>query len=120
MCSSFCLSPLLLEGKSRCEETISVTSDLEIKFVGGGVQTCLRCIFGGTVDPSTMWTLEGAQISHSDGEVNNGILTIYNPSTIVPYTGGSIENQKELMCDADGISRRYTTCLKLRSNIGTE
>jgi len=74
--------------------------------VEADVQTCFTCLFDGTVDPNTQWRIQDRnfvlnQIDPSDGQVNDGVLTIFDPITIVPLTG--FQNQRTLQCDRSGI-----------------
>ena len=76
--------------------------------VEGGVQTCFRCGDGA----SATWTLDSVLISPSDGTVTNGVLTIFDPATVVP----SVTRLTQLFCEAG--SRQYLVFLRLRGRLG--
>ena len=80
--------------------------------VEGGVQTCFRCLFDGAVNPSTTWTLDSELISSSDGTVTNGILTIFDPATVVP----SVNPTTLLVCVAG--AQQYLVFLRIRGRLG--
>ena len=88
------------------------TFSISILIVEGGVQTCFRCLFDGAVNSSTMWTLNTTLISASDGTVTDGLLTIFDPVTIVP----SVSPTTQLACVAD--SQQYTVFLRRRGRLG--
>ena len=77
--------------------------------VEGGVQTCFRCGDGA----SATWTLDSLQISSSDGTVTNGVLTIFDPATVVP----SVSPSTQLFCIAG--SQQYLVFLRLRGRLGS-
>ena len=80
--------------------------------VEGGVQTCFRCLFDGVVNPSTTWTLNSVLISPSDGTVTNGVLTIFDPATVV----ASVNPTTLLTCIAG--AQQYLVFLRLRGRVG--
>ena len=80
--------------------------------VEGGVQSCFRCLFDGAVNPSTTWTLDSELISASDGTVTNGVLTIFDPATVVP----SVNPTTQLFCIAG--AQQYLVFLRLRGRVG--
>jgi len=76
--------------------------------VEAGAQKCFTCLFDGTVDPSTQWRIHDSvlnPINPSDVQVNDGILTIFDPITIVPLTG--LQNQRTLQCDRSGTQVQF-------------
>ena len=78
--------------------TTSATFDTRI-VVEGGVQTCFRCLFNGAVDPSTTWTFGNLnQQIGSRGVVTGGVLTVSDPTSIVPNAGAASFNP--LRCTA--------------------
>ena len=81
--------------------------------VEGGVETCFRCLFDDTVNPNTSWTLNSTLISASDGTVTNGLLTIFDPVTVVP----SVSPTTQLACVA--ASQQYTVFLRQRGRLGS-
>ena len=81
--------------------------------VEGGVRTCFRCLFDGAVNPSTTWTLDSELISSSDGTVTNGVLTIFDPATVVP----SVNPTTLLVCIAG--AQQYLVFLRLRGRLGS-
>ena len=80
--------------------------------VEGGVRTCFRCPFDGAVNPSTMWALNSVLISPSDGTVTNGVLTIFDPATVIP----SVSPTTQLACVAG--SQHYILFLRIRGRLG--
>ena len=76
--------------------------------VEGGVQTCFRCGDGA----SATWTLNSLPISPSDGTVTDGILTIFDPTTVVP----SVSPSTQLFCIAG--ARQHLVFLRLRGRLG--
>ena len=86
--------------------------------VEADVQTCFTCLFDGTVDPNTQWRIQDRNfvlnpIDPSDGQVNDGVLTIFDPVTIVPLTG--IPNQMTLQCNYSGATeQQYQISLRRR------
>ena len=86
-------------------------SGFTILTVEGGVQTCFRC-GDGAVNPSTTWTLNSVPISPSDGTVTNGVLTIFDPATVVP----SVNPTTQLFCVAG--SQQYIVFLRVRGRLG--
>jgi len=86
------------------------SSGFNSTIVEAGVRTCFTCLFDGTVDPNTQWRIQDRnfvlnQIDPSDGQVNGGILTIFDPITIVPLTG--LQNQRILQCDRSGTQAQF-------------
>jgi len=97
------------------------TSGFTRVIVEASVRTCFSCLFDGAVEPNTQWRIVvnfvPNPIDPSDGQVTNGVLTIFDPITIVPLTG--LQNQMTLQCDRSGtqvdfyqifVTRRGTYC----------
>ena len=103
-------------GNSQQCVDITASSTLEtIIIVEGGVQTCFRCLFNGAVDPSTTWTFGNLQQPvGSNGVVTAGVLTVFDPTTIVPQAGAS--TVEPLMCTASD-NTRYTALLRRRGMV---
>ena len=101
-----CLLPFFstVSSQTGC---VNISQGGSILTVEGGVQTCFRCLFDGAVNPSTMWTLNSLLISPSDGTVTNGVLTIFDPATVVP----SVSPTTQLTCIAGS---QYMVFLRLR------
>ena len=76
--------------------------------VESGVQTCFRCGDGA----SATWTLNSVPISPSDGTVTNGVLTIFDPATVVP----SVNPTTQLFCIAG--AQQHLVFLRLRGRLG--
>ena len=103
------LSSPHIAGSSQCMQTV-ISSGFNSTIVEAGVRTCFSCLFDGAVDPNTQWRILDRNsvlnpINPSDGQVNNGVLTIFNPITIVPLTG--LQNQRTLQCDRSGIQVQF-------------
>ena len=79
--------------------------------VEGGVQTCFRCLFDGAVNPSTTWTLNSVQVMPPNSTVNDGVLTIFDPTTVVP----GIQPNTQLTCIAT--PQQYTVFLRRRGRL---
>ena len=75
------------------------------------MQTCFRC-GDGAVNSSTTWTLNSVPISPSDGTVTDGVLTIFDPATVVP----SVSPTTLLTCIAG--SQQYIVFLRIRGRLG--
>ena len=108
-----CLLPFFstVSSQTGCVDTFNISSGGTILTVEGGVQTCFRCLFDGAVNPSTMWTLKSVLISPSDGTVTNGVLTIFDPATVVP----SVSPTTQLFCIAGS---QYMVFLRIRGRLG--
>ena len=78
-------------GDSQQCVNITASSTFEtIIIVEGGVQTCFRCLFNGAVDSSTTWTFGNLQQPIGNrGTVTAGVLTVFDPSSIVPDAGAN-------------------------------
>ena len=114
-----CFLPHHVTANSQCEQTFTTTTGFDSYRVEAGVVTCFRCVFDGVEDPNTLWRiLDGnlpAQINPSDGEVNGGVLTIFDPITIVPNTGLAFANQRTLLCErTSGALLQYRILLSRR------
>ena len=100
---------LLPAGSSQCMQTVISPGFNLSTIVEAGVQTCFMCLFDGAVDPNTQWRILDNfipnPINPSDGQVNNGVLTIFDPMTIVPLTG--LQNQRTLQCDLAGVQVQF-------------
>ena len=113
------LSSPHIAGSSQCMRNVT-TSGFTSVIVEAGVRTCFTCLFDGTVEPNTQWRIQDSvlnPINPSDGQVTNGVLTIFDPITVVPLTG--LQNQRTLQCDRSGtqvqfyqifVRRRGTHC----------
>ena len=108
------VSPFIstVSSQTECVDTFNISQGGSILTVEGGVQTCFRCLFDGAVNPSTTWTLNSVPISASDGTVNDGVLTIFNPTTVVP----GVNFFTQLACVAG--SQQYTVFLRRRGRLG--
>ena len=89
-----------------CDTNLRVSSFSENP-IEDDVRTCIQCVIGGTVSTTTTWliaTTPGGSattsISSSDGEVVNGVLVIFDPSTIIPGPGNA--NEIRVTCSVDG------------------
>ena len=104
------VSPFISTGSSQtgCVDTFNISPSGSILTVEGGVQTCFRCLFDGAVNPNTTWILNSMLIIPSDGTVTNGVLTIFDPATVVP----SVSPTTQLACTAG--SQQYTVFLRQR------
>jgi len=98
-------------------QTFNITGFSSV-IVEAGVRTCLTCLFDGVMDPNTQWRILDGDflpnpIDSSDGQVNDGVLTIFDPVTIVPLTG--IRNQMTLQCNRSGVTvQQYQIFLRRR------
>ena len=98
-------------------QTFNITGFSSV-IVEAGVRTCFTCLFDGVVDPNTQWRILDRDflpnpIDPSDGQVNNGVLTIFDPVTTVPLTG--IPNQMTLQCNHSGATeQQYQISLRRR------
>ena len=101
-----------VSSQTQCMQTFNISANFEVLTVEGGVQTCFRCLFDGAVNPSTTWTLNSVLISPSDGIVTNGVLTIFDPATVVP----SVRPTTQLFCAAG--AQQYIVFLRLRGRLG--
>ena len=86
-----------------------------ILIVEGGVRTCFRCLFDGAVNSSTTWTQNSMLISPSDGTVTDGVLTIYDPATVVLHDLPTLFARLLLTCIAG--SQQYLVLLNLRGRL---
>jgi len=116
------LSSPHIAGSSQCMQNVTTSSPVNSPIVEAGVQTCFTCLFDGAVDPNTQWRIRDRNfvlnpINPPDGQVTNGVLTIFDPITVVPLTG--LQNQRTLQCDRGGaqlqsyqifVRRRGTHC----------
>ena len=109
------VSPFIstVSSQTGCMDTFNISASFGILTVEGGVRTCFRCLFDGAVNPSTTWTLNSVLISASDGTVTDGVLTIFNPTTVVP----SVRPTTLLTCIAG--SQEYTVFLRRRGRLGS-
>ena len=94
-----------------CDTTLTVSSFSENP-IEDDVRTCIQCVIGGTVSTTATWfiaTTPGGStttsISSSDGEVVNGVLVIFDPSTIIPGPGNA--NGIRVACSADTKSLNF-------------
>ena len=112
--SDYMPSPFIstVSSQTGCMQTFNISGPT-ILTVEGGVQTCLRCLFDGAVNPSTTWALDSLLISPSDGTVSNGVLTIFDPATVVP----SVTRLTQLTCIAGAL--QYTVFLRRRGRLGS-
>ena len=115
------LSSPHIAGSSQCMQNVTTSGFTSVN-VEAGVQTCFSCLFNGAVDPNTQWRIQDRNfvlnpIDASDGQVTDGVLTIFDPIRIVPLTG--LQNQRTLQCDRSGtqvqfyqifVRRRGTHC----------
>ena len=97
-------------------QTFNITGFSSV-IVEAGVRTCFTCLFDGVVDPNTQWRILDRDflpnpIDPSDGQVNDGVLTIFDPITIVPLTG--FQNQRTLRCDRSGAQVQFHQILVRR------
>ena len=80
------------------------------------MRTCFRCLFNGAVDPSTTWTFNvNEQIDSNDGTVTDGVLTVFDPTSIVLNSATNSFNT--LICRANNQppgNDQYTALLNLR------
>ena len=108
------VSPFIstVTSQTGCVDTFNISQSGSILTVEGGVRTCFRCLFDGAVNPNTTWTLNSVPISSSDGTVTDGVLTIFDPATVVP----SIRPTTQLTCIAG--SQQYIVFLRLRGWLG--
>ena len=100
----FLLLSLSSTGSSQtgCMDTFNISASFGVITVEGGVRTCFRCWFNGAVKPSTSWTLNAVLIPASDGTVTDGVLTIFDPATVVP----GIQPNIQLTCRASPLQYR--------------
>ena len=77
----------------------------------GGVQMCFRCLFNGAVNPTTTWTLNSVQLMPPNGTVTDGVLTIFDPATVV----SGIQPNTQLTCIA--AAQQYSVFLRLRGRL---
>ena len=120
-----CLQHIILQtfsptgSSQQCGDTFNITtsSTFETIFiVEGGVRTCFRCLFNGAVDPSTTWTFGNLnQPIDSNRTVTDGVLTVFNPTTIVPNAGANVV--VPLRCTASDNIQRHTALLSRRGTI---
>ena len=89
-----------------CDTNLTVSSFSENP-IEDDVRTCIQCVIHGTLSTTATWliaTTPGGSattsISSSDGEVVNGVLVIFDPSTIIP--GPGIANGIRVACNAGG------------------
>jgi len=113
------LQTFLSTGSSQqCGDTFNITTSSTFEtiiIVEGGVQTCFRCLFNSAVDPSTMWTVGNLnQQIGSNGMVTDGVLTVFDPTSIVPDAGANVVIP--LRCTASDNSR-HTALLSRRGNL---
>ena len=94
-----------------CDTTLRVSSFSENP-IEDDVMTCIECVIRGTVSTTATWligTTPGGSattpISSSDGEVVNGVLVIFDPSTIIPGLGNA--NGIRVACSAGGTSLNF-------------
>ena len=106
--------PFIPTGSSQtgCVDTFNISATFGVITVESGVQTCFRCLFDGAVNSSTAWTLNSVLIMPPDGTVNNGVLTIFNTTTVVPGV-----NFTQLACVAG--SQQYIVFLRRRGRLGS-
>ena len=107
-------SPFISTGRSQtgCVDTFNISQGGTVLTVEGGVRTCFRCLFDGAVNPSTSWVLNSVLIMPSDGNVTNGVLTIFDPATVVP----SVSPTTLLNCIAG--AQQYIVFLRQRGRLG--
>ena len=108
------LQTFIFTGNSQQCVDITASSTFDtIIIVEGGVQTCFRCLFNGAVDPSTTWTFSTLeQPVGSNGMVTAGVLTVFDPTTIVPQAGARTIGEP-LRCTTAS-SSQYTILLNRR------
>ena len=92
-------------------DTFNISASFEVITVEGGVQTCFRCLFDGAVNPTTTWTLNTVQIMPPNGIVTDGVLTIFDPTMMVP----GIQPNTQLTCIA--APQQYSVFLRLRGRL---
>ena len=109
------VSPFIstVSSQTGCMDTFNISASFGVITVEGGVRTCFRCLFDGTVNPSTTWTLNSMLIMPPDGTVTDGVLTIFDPTTVVP----GIQPNTQLTCVAG--SQEYTVFLRRRGRLGS-
>ena len=100
-----------VSSQTGCVDTFNISGGAVLT-VEGGVRTCFRCLFDGAVNRSTTWILNSVLISPSDGTVTDGVLTIFDPATVVP----SVNPTTLLVCAAG--SQQYTVFLRRRGRHG--
>ena len=98
-----------IAGSSQCMQNVT-SSGFNSVIVEAGVRTCFSCLFDGAVDPNTQWKIRDRNfvlnpINPSDGQVDSGVLTIFDPITVVPLTG--LQNQRTLQCDRSGTQVQF-------------
>ena len=94
-----------------CDTNLRVSSFSE-NLIEDDVRTCIQCVIHGMISTTATWliaTTPGGSattfISSSDGEVVNGVLVIFDPSTIIP--GPGIANGIRVACSAGGTSLNF-------------
>ena len=94
-----------------CDVTLRVSSFSENQ-IKDDLRTCMECVIRGMVSTTTTWligTTPGGSattpISSNDGEVVNGVLVIFDPSTIIPGLGNA--NGIRVACSAGGTSLNF-------------
>ena len=94
-----------------CDVTLRVSSFSENP-IEDDIRTCIECVIRGTVSTTATWligTTPGGSattpISSSDGVVVNGVLVIFDASTIIPGLGNA--NGIRVACSAGGTSLNF-------------
>ena len=92
-------------------DTFNISASFGVITVEGGVRTCFRCLFNGAVNPTTRWTLNTVQVMPPVGTVTSGVLTIFDPATVVP----GIQPNTQLTCIA--APQQYSVFLRRRGSL---
>ena len=77
----------------ECDVTYNLTEPTDGLTVGSVRTVCFRCLYTGSVDSTTQWTLDGDTITNSIGTVVDGVLVIFTAAQVF-----SVDTSSSLQC----------------------
>ena len=77
----------------ECDVTYNLTEPTDALTVGSAHTVCFRCLYTGSVDSTTQWTLDGDSITNSIGTVVDGVLVIFTAAQVF-----SVDTSSSLQC----------------------
>ena len=86
-----CLVGVLIT--DECEVLYNLTESSDSLTVSSTGTVCFQCLYDGSVDPATQWTLDTEPISSSVGTTSSGYLAIFTAVNVF-----SVDESSMLQC----------------------
>ena len=73
-----------------CDVLYNLTESSNSLTVNSTGTVCFQCLYDGSVDPETQWTLDSEQINSSVGTISSGNLAIFRAVNVFSVTESSM------------------------------